>query len=161
MQQKCSSRRSIDVFRSLGIARRWRGERHRSVRVDRSAQILNEQMRVRSSGDPHVAVPQEPLHAMDVDTAPEQLGREGVAQIVEAHPQLQRLGPQSAAARLEQRVAASIGALHALRAVALLVIRVLFFVPAPAAAMLIACRDARACQSGAKDLLRVRFARTL
>ena len=68
--------------------------------INCGAKILDEQMRVRSRGDADVAVAHEPLHAVDVDAAAEKLGREGVAEIVEAHAQLQRLRPERATARL-------------------------------------------------------------
>ncbi len=58
-------------------------------------------------------------------------------------------------------MAATIGALQALRAVALVRVLVLLLVAAPAAAVLEPCGDAGARESGAKDLLRVRFAQTL
>jgi len=37
------------------------------VCIDRGAQILDEQVRVRSGRDAHVAVPHEPLHTVHVD----------------------------------------------------------------------------------------------
>ena len=58
-------------------------------------------------------------------------------------------------------MATAIGALETIRAVPLLVVLVLLFVAAPAAAMLKARGDARAREGGAENLLRVRFARPL
>jgi len=49
------------------------------VRVGSGAEILDEQMRVRSQRDADIAVPHEPLDAVRVHAAAEQLGREGVA----------------------------------------------------------------------------------
>ena len=100
MQQKCSSRRSRRIRAGLKIAQLWRRDRDRGVCINSGAQILDEQVRIRSGCDSHVAVPHEPLDAMDVDAAAEKLRRERVAQIVEAHTQLQRLGPERAATRL-------------------------------------------------------------
>ena len=131
------------------------------MRIDGGAQILDEQMSVRSGGDAAVAVPHEPLYAVNVDPAAEKLGRERVAEVMEAHAQVQRLGPERAAAWLLESMTAAIGAVQAVRAVALLVVLVLLLVPAPTAAMLKARGDARSRQSSPQNLLRVRFARTL
>jgi hypothetical protein len=46
MQQICSSRTSGRTWRGLEIAHLWRRERHWRVRVDRGAEVLDEQMRV-------------------------------------------------------------------------------------------------------------------
>ena len=78
-----------------------------------------------------------------------------MAQIVEAHGPRNQLGPQRAPARLRERFAGAIGALEALRAVALLVVGVPFLVPAPAADLLVAFDEARASKGRAQDLLRV------
>ncbi len=71
------------------------------MRVDGGARVLDE-VRVRSGRDADVAVAHEPLEAMEVDAATEELGREGVTQVVEARGHLQRLGRERArAAALE------------------------------------------------------------
>src|SRR5207253_3511817 len=84
-----------------------------------------------------------------------------VAQIVEAHRPRNRLRPQRAPARLCERLAGAIGALEAIRAVALLVVGVALVVGAPAADVLVALDQARSRQCMSQDLLRVRFGRTL
>src|SRR5438132_6634849 len=82
-------------------------------------------------------------------------------QVVEAHRPRDRLRPQGAPARLRERLAGAVGALEALRAVALLVVGVAFAVAAPAAEVLVALDEARASKGRAQDLLRVCLGRSL
>ena len=64
------------------------------MRVGGGAEILDEQVRVRSEGDADVTVPHEALDAVRVHSAAEQLGCEGVAQVVEADGNVQGDGPE-------------------------------------------------------------------
>jgi hypothetical protein len=80
-------------------ARRRGGELER-VRVDRGAQVLDDQVPVGFGRHPHVAVPHQPLDAVHVDAGAEQGGGEGVPEVVEAHRDVQRHRPEPAPAGL-------------------------------------------------------------
>ena len=110
--------------------------------IDRGAQILDEQVRVRSGRDAHVAVAHVPLHT--VHALAQQLRCEGVAQVVEAHLERQRLRPKQPATDVLRPLTGAVRALKASRAVTLLAVVVPFLVTAPAAAVLPALRDAGA-----------------
>ena len=124
---------------------------------ERRAQIFHVQVAVDSGRRAHVAVAQEALDAMRVDAGAQQQSRGRVPQIVKAHRARDRFRPQRAAARLREWLAGTVGALEALRTVALLVVGVALVVPAPAADVLVAFDQAGARERSAQDLLRVRF----
>src|SRR2546430_16273618 len=94
------------------------------------------------------------LHAVGVDAGAREQRRGRLAQIVEAHRSRNRLRPQRAPARLRERLAGAVGALEAIRAVALLVVGAAFLVAAPAAHVLVALNQAGASERRAQDLLR-------
>ncbi|HEY4885260.1 MAG TPA: hypothetical protein VII08_16640 [Myxococcales bacterium] len=129
--------------------------------IDRGAQILDEQVRVRSGRDAHVAVPHEPLHTVHVDALAQQLRCERVPQVVEAHLQRQRLRPEQPATHVLRGLAGAVRALHAGGAVTLLAVLVSLLVAAPAATVLPALRDAGARERIAENLLRISLARPL
>jgi hypothetical protein len=114
------------------------------VRVGGGAEILDEQVRVRSEGDADVTVPHEALDAVRVHSAAEQLGCEGVAQVVEADGNVQGDGPEPPSAWIGEWTAAAVGDLAAGRTEARLGIAGALLVPAPAAAVLVPLNDAGA-----------------
>jgi hypothetical protein len=124
---------------------------------DGGAQIFDVEVAVDSGGRAHVAVAQEPLHAVSVDAGAQKQRRGRVPQIVEAHRPRDGLRPERASSRLREGLAGAVGALEALRAVALLVIGLALFVPAPAADVLVSLDQAGARERVAQDLLRVRL----
>jgi len=85
------------------------------VRVGGGAEILDEQVRVRSEDDADVTVPHEALDAVRVHSAAEQLGCEGVAQVVEADGNVQGDGPEPPSAWIGEWTAPPIGDLAARR----------------------------------------------
>jgi hypothetical protein len=93
------------------------------VRVGGGAEILDEQVRVRSEGDADVTVPHEALDAVRVHSAAEQLGCEGVAQVVEADGNVQGDGPEPPSAWIGEWTAAAVGDLAAGRTEARLATR--------------------------------------
>jgi hypothetical protein len=115
-------------------------------------------MRVRSEGDADVAVPHEALHAVRVHSAAEELGCEGVAQVVEADGNVQGDGPEPPSACLGEWTAPPIGDLAARRTEARLRIAGAFPVGAPATAVFVTFNDAGAGQGMPENLLRVGLA---
>ena len=124
---------------------------------DGGAEIFDVEVAVDARRGSHVAVTQQPLHAVGVDAGAKKQRRRRVAQIVEAHRARERLRPQRASARLCERLAGAVGALEALRAVALLVVGMALLVTAPAADVLVAFDETGARECRAEDLLRVCF----
>jgi len=131
------------------------------VRVDGGAQILDDEVAVGARRNPHIAVPHEPLNAVNVHSSAEQLGCESVAQVVEPHRDVNCFGPQHSPARGNERTPATIRSLHAIRTVSALVVGGADGVFAPAAAMLVALDNAGAGQGVSQNFLRVRFSRAL
>ena len=95
-------------------------------------------MAVCSGGDPHIAVPHQPLDAMSVDALAKQLGSERVPQIVKAHLDMNCRRPEEPPAQLRSRVPSAIRSLDASRTVARQVVAGADCVPAPSAAVLVA-----------------------
>ncbi|HEY6908836.1 MAG TPA: hypothetical protein VI356_05685 [Myxococcales bacterium] len=124
---------------------------------DGCAQIFDVEVAVDSGRRAHVAMAQQALNAMRIDAGAEEQCRGRVPQIVETHRARDRLRPQRAATRLRERLAGAVGALDALRAVALLVVGVPLFVSAPAADVFVALDQAGARECMPQDLLRVRL----
>ena len=116
------------------------------MRVGGRAEILDEQVRVRSEGDADVTVPHEALDAVRVHSAAEQLGCEGVAQVVEADGNVQGDGPEPPSAWIGEWTAPPIGDLAARRTEARLRIAGAFPVGAPATAVFVTFNDAGAGQ---------------
>ena len=131
------------------------------MRVDGGAQVLDNEVSVGARGDPHIAVPHQPLNAVNVHSSAEQLGGESMPQVVKPHPDVNCLGPQHSATWRNEGIPATIRSLHAIWTVSALVVGGVDGVFAPPATMFVALHDAGASQGVPKNFLRVRFTRAL
>ncbi len=86
---------------------RARERRQGGMRVDGRAQVLDDQVPVDARRDTDVAVPHEPLNAVNVHSSAEQLGCESVPQVVEPHPKRDGFGPQHSATRRNEGIPAA------------------------------------------------------
>ncbi|HZR07220.1 MAG TPA: hypothetical protein VFA79_01480 [Myxococcales bacterium] len=128
---------------------------------ERGPEIFDVEVAVDPGRRAHVAMAQQALYAMSIDAGAQEQRCGRVPKIVEAHRPRDGLRPQCASSRLREGFAGAVGALEALRAVALPVVALAFLVPAPAAEVLVALDEARASKGRAQDLLGVCLGRSL
>jgi hypothetical protein len=92
------------------------------MRVDGGAQVLDNEVSVGARRDPHIAVPHQPLNAVNVHSSAEQLGCESVPQVVQPHSNVNCFGPEHSATWRNEGIPATIRSLHAIRTVSALVV---------------------------------------